>query len=105
MDFVNFLSATLPAGVTDSFPIIRTVIIIVMVVLSLALIFLVLAQPSNEQGMNAITGQTADTFYAKNKSKTLQGAFKRLTVIVSIVLAVLSLVFFITLAIYSGGVA
>lgn len=95
---------TLPAWVTDSFPIIRTVIIVVMVVLSLALIVLVLAQPSNEHGMNAITGQTSDTFYSKNKSKTLQGVFKRLTVIISIVLAVLSLVFFITLAIYSGGV-
>lgn len=96
--------STLPAWVTDSFPIIRTVIIVVMVVLSLALIVLVLAQPSNEHGMNAITGQTSDTFYSKNKSKTLQGVFKRLTVIISIVLAVLSLVFFITLAIYSGGV-
>lgn len=95
---------TLPAWVTDSFPIIRTVIIVVMVVLSLALIVLVLVQPSNERGMNAITGQTSDTFYSKNKSKTLQGVFKRLTVIISIVLAVLSLVFFITLAIYSGGV-
>ena len=95
---------TLPAWVTDSLPIIRTVIIVVMVVLSLALIVLVLVQPSNEHGMNAITGQTSDTFYSKNKSKTLQGVFKRLTVIISIVLAVLSLVFFITLAIYSGGV-
>lgn len=94
---------TLPAWVTDSFPVIRTVIIITMVVLSLASIVLVLAQPSNENGMNAITGQSADTFYSKNKGKTLQGVFKRLTVIISIVLGVLSIVFFVTLAIYSGG--
>lgn len=102
MSFQTLFSV--PNWVADSFPIIRTVIIVVMVVLSLALILLVLAQPSNENGMNAITGQSSDTFYSKNKGKTLMGVFKRLTIIISIVLAVLSLAFFITLAIYSGGV-
>lgn len=102
MNALQLFNATLPAWVTDSFPIIRTVIIVVMVVLSLALIFIVLVQPSNPQGMNAITGQS-DTYYSKNKSKTLEGAMRRLTVIISIVLGVLALVFFITLAVYNGG--
>lgn len=104
MNALNLLNATLPAWVTDSFPVIRTVIIVVMVILSLALVVVVLVQPSNTQGMNAITGQS-DTYYSKNKSKTMEGALKRLTVIISATLGVLALVFFITLAIYSGGVA
>lgn len=104
MNAVQLWNATLPAWVTDSFPIIRTVIIVVMVVLSLALTLIVLVQPSNPQGMNAISGQS-DTYYSKNKSRTMEGVMRRLTVIISIVLGVLALVFFITLAIYSGGAA
>ncbi len=104
MNAVQLLNATLPVWVTDSFPIIRTVIIVVMVVLSLALTLIVLVQPSNPQGMNAISGQS-DTYYSKNKSRTMEGVMRRLTVIISIVLGVLALAFFITLAIYSGGAA
>lgn len=104
MNAVQLLNATLPTWVTDSFPIIRTVIIVVMVVLSLALTLIVLVQPSNPQGMNAISGQS-DTYYSKNKSRTMEGVMRRLTVIISIVLGVLALAFFITLAIYSGGAA
>jgi len=51
-------------------------------------------QPSNTQGLGAISGGT-DTFFAKNKSKTLEGLFRRLTIIFSISLAVLTLIFFI----------
>ena len=87
MNAVQLLNATLPAWVTDSFPIIRTVIIVVMVVLSLALTLIVLVQPSNPQGMNAISGQS-DTYYSKNKSRTMEGVMRRLTVIISIVLGV-----------------
>ena len=90
MNAVQLLNATLPAWVTDSFPIIRTVIIVVMVVLSLALTLIVLVQPSNPQGMNAISGQS-DTYYSKNKSRTMEGVMRRLTVIISIVLGVLAL--------------
>lgn len=104
MNALQLINATLPAWVTDSFPIIRTVIIVLMVVLSLALILIVLVQPSNPQGMNAVTGQS-DTYYSKNKSKTLEGVMRRLTVVISITLGVLALVFFITLAVYSGGAA
>jgi len=51
-------------------------------------------QPSETQGLGAISGGT-DTFFAKNKSKTLQGLLRRLTIIISISMAVLTIVFFI----------
>lgn len=98
----NFLFLV-PAWVSESFPIIRMVMIIVMVVLSVALVIVVLFQPSNSQGMGAITGQS-DTFYSKNKSKTLEGAMKRLTIILSICLFVIALAFFISLVIYNGAI-
>lgn len=102
VDFINFLSATRPAWVTESFPIIRLVIIILMAVLSLFLILIILIQPSNSQGVGALTGQS-DTYYSKNKTKNLEGVMKRLTVITSIVMLVLTIAFFVSLIIYAGG--
>lgn len=102
-NIVNFISATLPAWVTDSFPIIRIVLLAIIVALSIAMIIVVMVQPSNTQGMGGLTGQS-DTFYSKNKSKTMEGAMRRLTVIIGCALFVLSILFFVTLIIYAGNV-
>ena len=69
-----------------------------------SVIFTILFQPSNEgNGMNALSSEsTSETFYAKNKSQTMESALKRLTVIFSVVIAVLTIAFFITVAIYRG---
>ena len=77
-----------------AFSVIRLVILLIVVVLAVALIIIVCLQPTETQGLGAISGNS-DTFYSKNKSKTLQGLFKRLTVIFSIALAVLTVVFFV----------
>jgi len=74
--------------------IMRLVILLVVVVLAVALIIIICLQPTESQGLGAISGNT-DTFYSKNKSKTLQGLFKKLTIIFSIALAVLTIVFFV----------
>ena len=98
--------AFLPAvatWITESFPIIRLVLLILMVVLSLALILVVLFQPSNSDGMGAIAGQSSDTFYSKNKGRSLEGIMKRLTIVLSIVLFVVSVLFFVTVIIYPVG--
>lgn len=98
--------AFLPAvanWITTSFPIIRLVLLILMVVLSLALILVVLFQPSNSDGMGAISGQSSDTFYSRNKGRSLEGIMKRLTIVLSIVLFVISVLFFVTVIIYPVG--
>lgn len=102
-NMLNLLNATLPAWVTDSFPIIRIVLIVLIVLLSIAMVIVVMIQPSNTQGMGGLTGQ-ADTFYSKNKSKTMEGMLKRLTVIIGCALFVLSILFFVSLIIYAGNV-
>lgn len=89
--------------ITTSFPIIRMVLLILMVVLSIAMVLVVLFQPSNSDGMNAITGQASETFYSKNKSKSLQGIMKRLTIVLAICLFVVSVLFFVTVIIYPVG--
>lgn len=92
----------LPAFVVDTFPIIRIVLAIVIALMCLALTVVVLVQPSgSNKGVNPITGQS-ETFYGKNKSNTLEGLFRKLTVIIAITVAVLAVVYFATVIIYPG---
>lgn len=85
-----------------SFPIIRMVLIIVEVVLSVFLTIVVLFQSGNtEGGMGAISGGQ-DTFFGKNKGNTLEGRLKRMTVVTAVLLVVVAILFFISMAIYSG---
>lgn len=96
---MSFLSVA--GWVADSFPIIRIVIISLMVALGLALIVVIMFQPSSSSGMGALTGQR-DTFYSKDKSKSLESVMKKLTVILGSIEGVLAILFFVTLLIYRG---
>lgn len=97
---MNFNLLGIADWITTSFPIIRMVFIIAMVLLSIAMTIVVMIQPSNSEGANALTGQSNETYYSKNKSKSLEGTMKRLTVVLGICLFVMSVLFFITLVIY-----
>lgn len=90
--------------VSQSFPVIRTILLILIVVLSIALVLTVLFQPGNDgSNLGAMGGETSsETFYSKNKSQTLESALKRLTVILAIAIAVLAILFFVSVAIYNG---
>ena len=76
------------------FPVVRLIILGVIVAIAIVLIVIIILQPANTQGLGAISGNS-DTFFSKNKSKTLLGTLRRLTIICSITLAVLSIAFFI----------
>lgn len=56
------------------------------------LIVVIMIQPSNSSGISAIGGQQ-ETFYGKNKNKTLASKLKKLTVITMSIMAVLMIVF------------
>ena len=88
----------------DVFPVLRVVVAIIIAILGLALIVTVLVQPSASNGVNPITGQT-ETFYGKNKSRTLEGLLRKLTVIFAITIAVLTVIYFVTVMIYTGYTA
>ncbi len=70
-------------------------LIIAMLVASVAAIILVLVQPSNSDGVDALGGGSSDTFFGKNKGKSTESVLKKWTVICLIVLAVLAIAFFI----------
>jgi preprotein translocase subunit SecG len=88
------------AAFKESFPAIRIAIIALLIILSGLLIVIILLQPAKQEGVGAISG-SADTFFSKNKGRTREGMLLRLTIIISIVMFVLVLLYFVTLSIYS----
>lgn len=101
LGFFTIAAAAVPDWVSASFPYIRLVLMIIMVLLSAFMVFCVMTQPAASEGLSAISGGQ-DTFFGKNKGKTLEGTFKRLTVLTAILLVVVAVLFFVSLIIYAG---
>ena len=74
--------------------IVSLVLIIAMGVSALAAIVLVMLQPGNSQGIDALGG-SSETFYGKNKGKSTESKLRIWTFVCLGVLAVLAVVFFI----------
>ena len=95
------LLLSIDPAVANTINIIRYIIIGAIAVSALAIIFLVLFQKSNSDGgLNAISG-VQETYFAQNKGKTRDGLLRKLTIILSIIIAVLAVVYLITLKIYN----
>ena len=69
-------------------------LIALMVVVSAASIVLVMLQSANSEGIDALGG-SSETFYGKNKGKSIESKLKMWTFICLGILAVLAVVFFI----------
>lgn len=72
--------------------VLKIVLLVIMSLCALFIILVVMFQPGNSSGISALGGQT-ETFLGKNKSKTFEHRMRKLTVISSIVFAVLCIVF------------
>lgn len=96
-------NAETAAWIVNSFPIAKIVIMCLLAILSVAMIVLIVMQKSNTNGASAITGQS-DTFYNRNKSATLQGKIKVLTIVCAICIMVLCIAFFVMTQIYQGTI-
>ncbi len=93
--YINLLAA-LTVEAVAAINVIRVILAVIIALMSLALIVVVIIQPSGSNGVNPITGQS-ETFYGKNKSRTLEGFLRRITVILAIAIAILTVLFFITI--------
>ena len=71
---------------------IKYIVLGVMAVCAIFIILVVLFQPGNSSGVSALGGQS-ETFLSKNKSKTFEHKMKKLTVIASIIFAILCIGF------------
>ena len=70
------------------------ILIALMALAALAIIVLILLQPSNSSGIDALGG-SSETFFGKNKGKSIEAKMKKWTWICLAILVVLSIAFFI----------
>ena len=64
-----------------------TFLTIVEYILAIAMIAVVMAQPSKQEGLRGFIGGAQDTFFSRNKGRTSEVLYARLTVILAILLA------------------
>ncbi len=69
-----------------------TIITIVHVILSVILIAVVLLQSGKSAGLSGSIAGGAETFFGKNKAKTLDGMLEKATAVVAILFIVTSIV-------------
>ena len=70
------------------------ILIALMALAAFAIIILILLQPSNSSGIDALGG-SSETFFGKNKGKSIEAKMKKWTWISLAILVVLSIAFFI----------
>lgn len=92
--FSNLLAPAASAAMYGLYITLSIVILAIILVLSVLSIIFVLMQPSNSDGINSITG-SSETFFGKNKGKSIESKLKKWTVICLITIGVLSIIFFI----------
>ena len=93
---LNLINLLVPTTGT-SLVVYRTLSIILislMTLSALAIVILILLQPSNSSGIDALGG-SSETFFGKNKGKSVEEKMKKWTWVCLAVLAVFSIVFFI----------
>lgn len=99
---LNYLLATtLPDWVTTLIPFLQTIFIISLVILSVIIIVLVLAQESTQGGTNVLSGAT-ESFYAQNKGSSREGRLKKIMMFAGIAFFVIVVLYFVSLQIYNA---
>lgn len=75
----------------------QTALIIIHVIISIVLIATVLMQHGNQQGISGAIAGGAETFFGKNKGRTIDAMLKKVTAVVAVLFIASSVV----LAVYS----
>ncbi|MBQ2740194.1 MAG: preprotein translocase subunit SecG [Clostridia bacterium] len=89
--FINLLASDTALMIRD---IIAVITIVVMALAALGAIILILLQQSNSSGIDALGG-SSETFFGKNKGKSLESKLKKWTIICLVVLLVFSVIYFV----------
>jgi len=69
----------------------RTFLIVLLVLASIAVIVSILLQPTKQNGLAGFIpgGGNADTFFSKNKTRTFEANMRRLTIVSGVMFAIL----------------
>lgn len=69
----------------------KTVLMVVFILISIALTVIVLMQEGKSAGLGAISG-AADTYWGKNKGRSMEGQLVKITKILAVLFMVLAVV-------------
>ena len=92
--FTNLLVPTADAAHYYTYLVISIVLVVLMFVAALASIILVFIQPGNSEGIDALGG-SSETFFGKNKGKSIEAKMKKWTIVCLVVLVIFSIAFYI----------
>ena len=99
----NMLNQLLVAKwISASFPVIRTILLVALTILALILILLVFLQIGSGSNTNNVITGNADSYYSQNKGSSREGRITRWIYICVGIIAVICVLYFITLKIYKG---
>lgn len=70
----------------------RIVLYVVLIILSVFVTILVLMQEGKQQGLGSLAGSSAETYWGKNKGRSVEGKLVRYTAVLATLLIVLAAV-------------
>lgn len=96
LDLINLLASvpTKDDAAYTLYMILSVVMIALMFLSAIAAIILVLLQPGNSTGIDALGG-SSETFFGKNKGKSMEAKMKKWTIVCLVILVLFSIAFYI----------
>ena len=70
----------------------RTIATVIFIVLCIALVILVMLQESKNTGLTGTVSGMADTYWGKNKGRSMEGALVKITRVLAVLFIVLAAV-------------
>ncbi len=70
----------------------RTVVTVVFIAMCIALVILIMLQESKSNGLTGTVGGMADTYWGKNKGRSMEGKLVKWTTILAVVFFILTVV-------------
>ena len=70
----------------------RTIVTVVFIAICIALVILVMLQESKSSGLTGTVGGMADSYWGKNKGRTMEGGLVKATSVMGVLFFVLAVV-------------
>ena len=72
--------------------VLKTILMIAFIIICLAIIVIILMQEGKSAGLGSLSGQTSETYWSKNKGRSMEGALEHFTRYGAIVFMIITLI-------------
>lgn len=98
---MSYILGTVPAWITNTFPVFERICLVILAVLCLALVVLVFMQITGGSETNNVITGNQDSYYSQNKSGSREGRITRLIYICVGLIALFAILYFVFMKIPS----